>query len=130
MSFTINYGSIPSLPEMDQSECGCDYECGTVGYCLKECGESYIINTLLADKGYRQANYSFGYLPGEKTPVPGIELYKRQAKKFINNMKQLGYDCTVYHPPMGKKYLDVVIIENGIDPMSVAHEFLKLDVIK
>jgi len=137
MSFTQNYGSIPSLPEEpDTSECGCDFECGTVGYCLKKCGANYIISKLLSDKGYKQPNLDWGRIGISEdegktiyTTVPGIEMYRRQVQKFIANMKQLGYDCSTYTHPLGKRYLQTVIIENGIDPITIAYEFLKLDVV-
>ena len=135
------YSSLEVYPsefdEVDLSQCGCDFECGTVGYCLKTYGREYIISKLLSDKGYKQANLDWGRIgisedEGKVTykHVPGIELYRRQVPKFIANMKQLGYDCSTYTHPLGKRYLQTVIIENGIDPITIAHEFLKLDVVK
>ena len=119
------------------NSCNPDYECGTVGHCLQKEGAPYIISEILSEKGYNQPNLSWGYIGIQvdetKTiyqEVPGIEIYRRQVPKFIANMKRLGYNCSTYTHAYGKKYLQTVIIENGIDPMSIAHEFLKLEVVK
>jgi hypothetical protein len=114
--------------EVDLTSCiDCDFECGTVGYCLNECGESYIVSKLITDKGYYQCNIDTVYMNGEF--VRGVEIYKRQAKKFIANMEKLGYNCILHQHPLGKKYLATVIVE-GHDPIDLCVDFLKLEVVK
>ena len=119
----------PSFDEVDLSRCeDCDFECGQVGFCVKDCGENYIVSTLLIQKGYKQANIDFGFI-GRKY-APGIELYHRQCGKFMENMNRLGHKCTLYHHPMGKKYLSTVIVDDGVDPIELVLDILKLDVVK
>jgi len=118
-----------SFDEVDQSQCeDCNFECGTIGYCRKECGDNYIVCTLLVNKGYVQANIDFGYIQGKN--VPGVELYKRQCGKFMRNMNELGHKCTLFQHPMGRNYLATVIIDDGVQPIELCHDFLKLDVVK
>jgi len=120
--------TMSNTPEIVDLQCGgCDFECGTVGFCLKECGENYIILRLLIDKGYIHANLDYCRLNDEK--VTGIELYKRQSKRFIENMNRLGYTCSIVPHEYQKKHLCTVVID-GENPIDIAYDFLKLDVIK
>lgn len=123
--------------EITECQNNCEFECGTVGYCLEECGENYIINTILDEKGYTQANIDWGRIGIQEDEttvvyktVPAIEIYRRQARKFIDNMKKLGYNCSQYDHPDGKRYLTSIIIEHGINPITIAHVLLKLEVVK
>lgn len=107
-----------------------DFECGQIGYCITDCGESYVVGSLLYEKGYiNQINTDFAYDENGEI-VPGIEFYRPEAKKFIKNMEKLGHTCTTYNHPLGKKYLTTVIIDSGIKPISLCGEFLKLEAIK
>ena len=128
MIYSESMSNTPDM-EVDLTQCiGCTFECGTVGYCVKECGAGYIISTLLEEKGYRQANLDHFLYLGKI--ITGIELYKRQCQKFMENMKRLGYTCTLVHHALQKNYLSTVVIGNGENPIDVAHLFLDLDVIK
>lgn len=104
----------------------CDFECETVGYCLPECGENYIILMVFIEKGYDQANLDHCRLNGEK--VTGIEIYKKYSKRFIENMNRLGYTCRIVPHEYQKKHLCTVVVD-GENPIDLAPEFLKLDVI-
>ena len=117
-----------NTPEVVDQPCdGCDFECGTIGYCIKD-GENYIVSKLLYQKGYGRANIDFGFI--NRKYVPGIELYKRQCKKFMENMTKLGHNCILYNHPYGKTYLSTVIIDNGVQPIELCLDLLELDVIK
>lgn len=130
MSIYSQYEVYPSwVDEIDTSECeDCTFECGTIGYCLKDCGENYIVSKLITSKGYCQCNIDYVYLNGET--VPGVEIYKRQSQKFMDNLHELGHKCEMIQHPFGKKYLATIIIDNGINPIELSLDFLKLEVIK
>ena len=141
MSFDRRF-ELPTFEEdIDLSECDTcknthNFECGTVGYCINKEGAPYIISKLLSEKGYKQPNLDWGCIGITEDEnnttykqVPGIEIYRKQVPTFIANMKKLGYECSTYSHPYGKRYLQTVIIGNGVDPLSVAHVLLKLDVI-
>lgn len=104
-----------------------NYECGQIGYCITDCGEGYVISEILEEKGYKQVNIDWVLHDGEL--VEGLELYKRQCQKFVDNMKKLGYHGIIYHHPLQKKYLSTVFIP-GYRPIELCHIFMKLDVIK
>ena len=130
MSIYSQYEVYPSwVDEIDTRQCeDCTFECGTIGYCLKDCGENYIVSQLITSKGYRQCNIDYIYLNGET--VPGVEIYKRQAQKFMDNLHELGHKCEMIQHPFGKNYLATIIIDNGINPIELSLDFLKLEVIK
>ena len=116
--------------DIDLTKCEtCDFECGTIGYCLKECGEHYIICKLFTDKGYTQANKDWGRSPEGKM-IPGVEIYKNEAKKFIRAMAAMGHTCTTYNHPLGKRYLTTVIIDGGAQPIDLALDLLKMEAIR
>ena len=123
----------PSEYDVDLSQCDTcqhknyDYECGQIGYCITDCGEGYVLCKILEEKGYIQANIDWAVHDGEV--VEGLELYKRQCQKFVENLKKLGYNSTIYHHPLQKKYLSTVFIP-GYRPIELAHIFQKMDVIK
>ena len=123
------YEVYPSgFDEIDTTECeNCTFECGTIGYCIKTCGESYILNAIFTSKGYTQCNLDWGRRSDGK-PVNGISLFRREADKFIKNMQELGYLCVKYDHIFQKKYMSTIIIE-GYDPSDLFLVFLKLDVI-
>lgn len=131
------YSSLEVYPsefdDVDLSKCDTcehknyDYECGQIGYCITSCGESYVLCRILEEKGYIQANIDWVVHDGEL--VEGLELYKRQSQKFVENLKKLGYTSIIYHHPLQKKYLSTVYIP-GYRPIELAHIFKNLDVIK
>ena len=134
MSFTSRFEP-PRTGEFDVDLTQCetckhknyDYECGEIGYCITSCGEGYVLGRILEEKGYIQTNIDWGIQDGEL--VPGLELYTRQCKKFMDNLQELGYTSTLYHHKLQKKYLSTVII-HGYRPIELAHIFMKMDVIK
>ena len=130
MSVYSEYEVYPSwVDDIDLTECEtCDFECGTIGYCLKESGENYIVSSLITGKGYKQCNIDFVFINSEF--VPGVELYKRECQKFMKNLHELGHECTLHQHPLGKKYLATVIIDGGVKPIELCLDFLKLEVIK
>lgn len=103
-----------------------DFECGQIGYCIEECGEVYVVSSLLNEKGYGQVNLDWVLVDGEY--CEGIELYNRECKKLAKNLKQLGYNVVIRHHPMQKKYLSTVFISSH-RPIELCHIFMKLDVI-
>lgn len=123
----------PEFDEVDLTQCETckhkdyDFQCGQIGYCITDCGEGYVLCRILEEKGYIQANMDWAVHDGEL--VEGIELYKRQCQKFMENLKKLGYNSTIRHHPLQKNYLSTVIID-GYKPIELCHIFLKLDVIK
>lgn len=123
----------PEFDEIDQTPCetcnhkNYDYECGQIGYCITSAGEGYVLSKILTEKGYIQVNLDWAVHDGEV--VEGLELYKRQAKKFVENLKKFGYNAIIYHHPHQKKYLTTVYIP-GYKPIELAHIFQKMDVIK
>lgn len=104
-----------------------NFACGQIGYCITDCGESYVVGMLLRKKGYGQANIDWAHING--VFHEGIELNNRECKKLITNLKKLGYSSLLYHHPLQKKYLSTVIIDN-YRPIELCHIFTKLDVIK
>ena len=131
------YSSMQVYPrefdEIDLSKCATcehqdyDFRCGEIGYCITDCGEGYVVSKLLIEKGYIQVNLDWAVHDGEV--VEGLELYKRQAKKFTENLKKLGYNSIIYHHPLQKKYLTTVYIP-GYRPIELCHIFQQMDVIK
>lgn len=118
-----------SFDDVDLTNCeNCNFECGTIGYCLKECGENFIVSSILEGKGYRQANIDFQVINGRILSC--IELYTRQCPVFMDNMLALGYDSILYHNPRGKNYLSHVIIENGMAPIDLCLTFMELEEIQ
>ena len=112
--------------EIDTRQCeNCNFECGTIGFCLKDCGENYIVSTIVTRKGYRQCNIDLVFRNGEN--VPGVEIYKRQSQKFMSNLHELGHTCELYQHPLGKKYLSTIIIDGGVNPIDLCLDFLKLE---
>ncbi|WP_405296369.1 hypothetical protein [Methanobrevibacter sp.] len=131
MSFDRRF-ELPNFDDMDVdlTACeNCDFECGTIGYCLDECGENYIICTLFMDKGYNIANKDWGRSSDGKL-IPGVEIYKNQTQKFMKAMSKLGHTCTTYNHPLGKSYLNTVIIDGGVEPIDLALDFLEMEAIK
>ena len=115
--------------EVDTKQCeNCNFPCGTIGFCLKDCGENYIVSKLITDKGYYQCNIDMVYMNGEN--LFGCEIYKRQAKKFMDNLHELGHTTELIQHPYGKKYLATVIIDGGVNPIELCLDFLKLEVVK
>lgn len=106
----------------------CTFECGLIGYCIKECGGNYIINTLLENKGYKHVNLD--YIIFKRECVPCIQMYTRQCKKFIDDLERLGYSGVMFHHPRGKAYLSHVIIDGGVDPVELCDVFLDLEMVK
>ena len=131
MSFTArfdppNYDGL----DVDQRPCEtCNFNCGEIGYCLDECGENYIICSLFVNKGYTVANKDWGRDDTGEI-LPGVQIYKREAKKFIKNMAKLGYSCTTYNHPLGKPYLTTVIIDGGVEPINLAGVLVAMEAIK
>ncbi len=116
--------------DIDLTQCeNCDFECGTIGYCLDECGENYIICTLFVSKGYNIANKDWGRSPDGKL-IPGVEIYRNETRKFMEAMSKLGHTCTVYNHPLGKRYLNTVIIDGGVEPIDLALDFFRMEAIK
>lgn len=119
--------------DIDLTECqtckhkNYDFECGQIGYCITKCGEGYVVGSLLHEKGYGQANIDWAHIDG--VFCEGIELYNEECRKLMQNLKKLGYNSTLYHHPLQKKYLSTVIIENH-RPIELSHILMKLDVIK
>jgi hypothetical protein len=126
---------LPNIHDCDVDQTACEtcphqnynFTCEDIGYCITDCGENYVICSILQSKGYVQANIDWAWING--LFYEGIELYKTDAKKFIENMKALGYGSTLYHHPLQKNYLCTVIIDNH-RPIELAHILTKLDVIK
>ena len=116
--------------DIDLTKCeNCNFECGTIGYCLDECGENYIICSLFVNKGYHVANKDWGRTPEGKI-IPGVSIYKNEAKKFMAAMAKLGHKCTTYNHPLGKRYLTTVIIDNGVEPIDLALDLVNMEAIK
>ena len=131
MSFTARFDQ-PNYDDfdVDLSQCeNCTFECGATGYCLKKHGENYIICSLFLKKGYTVANKDWGRTDTGET-IPGVELYRREARRFMESMARLGHTCTTYHHPLGKRYLTTVIIDGGVEPISLAVDFLKMEALK
>lgn len=124
----------PEFDEVDLSKCetckhtNYDFECGDIGYCITSCGENYVIVSLLQEKGYvKQINTDS--FPKNGKVFFGIEMYKSEAKIFMENMTRLGHTCTTHNYPIGKNYLTTVLIDGGVNPIELCGEILKLDVI-
>lgn len=136
MSFTARFEP-PTISELDVDLSQCEtckhknyaFTCGQIGYCITDCGEGYVVGSILCEeKGYCQCNIDFVFRNGKN--IPGVELYKRETKKFIDGLNKLGHTCELYQHPCGKKYLATVIIDGGVKPISLCHEFLKLEAVK
>ena len=134
MSFTARFEP-PRTGEFDVDLTPCetckhkdyDFECGQIGYCITDCGEGYVVSSLLQEKGYGQCNRDWFKIDGML--LEGVELYNQECKKLQENLKKLGYNSTIHHHPLQKNYLSTVIIDN-YRPIELCHIFLKLDVIK
>ena len=103
-----------------------DFECGQIGYCITSCGEGYVIGSILQEKGYSQCNIDWFRI--DDLFYEGLELYTRECKKLMKNLQKLGYNSTLHHHPLQKKYLSTLIID-GYKPIELCHVFMKMDVI-
>ena len=103
-----------------------DFECGKIGYCITDCGEGYVIGSILQEKGYGQCNIDWFRI--DDLFYEGLELYTRECKKLMKNLQKLGYTSTLHHHPLQKKYLSTLIID-GYKPIELCHVFMKMDVI-
>lgn len=104
------------------------FTCGDIGYCITSCGESYVIGDILRHKGYGQVNTDWAY-DENKRIIPAIEVYKKVSRKLIEGIEKLGHTCSTYHHPMQKPYLIDIIIDGGVEPITICNDLIKLDVI-
>ena len=100
----------------------CKYtpECSEIDYCITDCGENYVINTLLEKEGYRNVNIDWIFT--DDLTLEGIELYTPDAKKLMENLSILGYSSTLHHKPLQKSYLSTVVID-GYRPIELCPIF-------
>lgn len=133
MSFDRRF-ELPNFnDETDLSKCetckhkNYDFECGQIGYCITECGESYVIGSILQEKGYGQCNIDWFRI--DDLFYEGLELYIPECKKLMKNLEKLGYTSTLHHHPLQRNYLSTIIIDN-YRPIELAKVFQEeLDVI-
>lgn len=134
MSFTARFEP-PQTGEFDVDLTPCEtckhknynFECGQIGYCITDCGEGYVISSILHEKGYGQCNTEWANINGVLTE--GLELYNEECKKLMKNLRELGYNSILCHAPLQKKYLSTVIIDN-YRPIELCDVFMKLEAIK
>ena len=132
MSFERRFELPDHTDEVDLTKCeNCqhknyDYTCGDIGYCITDCGEGYVIGSILMEKGYGQVNMDWFKI--DDTIYDGLELSKRECRKLMENLQRLGYSSTMHKHALQKRSLCTVIIDN-YSPIELAHIFMKLDVI-
>lgn len=133
MSFATRFEPPTNEFEVDTTKCQTcqhkdyDFECGQIGYCITDCGETYVIGSILQEKGYGQCNIDWFKI--DDIFYEGLELNNRECRKLMDNLSKLGYNSTLHHHPLQKNYLSTVIID-GYKPIELCHIFQKLDVIK
>lgn len=132
MSFDRRF-EIPNPDDVDQTQCetcihkNYQFACGQIGYCITTCGESYVVGTLLHEKGYGQCNLDWFNIQG--IMYEGIELTNRECRKLMQNLHELGYPSTLHHHPLQKRALSTVIVDN-YKPIELCHVFQELEAIK
>ena len=88
--------------------------------------QQFYLCTLFEDKGYRAVNISF-VNTAPRTAIGCLEMDESVVNRFVNNMKELGYTCTIY-PAHKRRYRNVVI--NGVEhPFDIMYVFRHLKVI-
>lgn len=133
MSFDRRFELPTFNDDVDLTECETcqhkdyDFTCGQIGYCIKKCGEGYVIGSILMEKGYGQVNTDWFRI--DDVLYDGLELSKRECKKLKDNLEKLGYNSTLHHHPLQKRSLNTIIIDSH-RPIELCHVFQKLDVIK
>lgn len=130
MSFDRRFELPTDEFDVDQTECetckhkNYDFACGQIGYCITSCGEGYVIGKLLEEKGYGQVNPDWFKI--DDIFYEGLELYNRECKKLMENLQKFGYNSTIHHHPLQKKYLSTIVID-GHKPIELCHIFMKLE---
>ena len=88
--------------------------------------QQYYLCTIFEDKGYRAVNVSFVTIAPKKV-IGCLEMDVSVVNRFVNNMKELGYTCTVY-PAHKRRYRNVAI--DGVEhPFDIMWVFRHLAVI-